>query len=142
MLKNNSHENFRVVKFCGFVPTVKFFLTVDYCNIPLTTIWTSAWRVPGVQSTTRYQESQGSLAVVVDQTFTSWSVDLRASLFTDNRCVILFFACLIFAVDPDRKIILTVKFSRSTAVRLSSITVKLFTNPTFSEVKEVVYQCL
>ena len=73
---------------------------------------------------------------------TSWSVDLRASLFTDNRRVILFFACLIFAVDPDRKIILTVKFSQSTAVRLSSITVKLFTNPTFSEVKEVVHQCL
>ena len=58
---------------------------------------------------TRYQESQGSLAVVVDRTFTSWSVDLRASLFTDHRRVVLFFACLIFAVD--REIILTAKFS-------------------------------
>ena len=34
---------------------------------------------------TRYQENQGSLAVVVDQTFTSGGVDLRASLFIDHR---------------------------------------------------------
>ena len=47
------------------------------------------------------------LAVVVCRTFTLGSVDLRASLFTDHRCVILFFACLIFAVGLDREIILT-----------------------------------
>ena len=40
-----------------------------------------------------YQESQGLLTVVVDRTFASWSVDLRASLFTDHRCVILLFVC-------------------------------------------------
>ena len=53
------------------------------------------------------------LAVVVDRTFTPWSVDLHASLYTGHRCVILFFGCLIFEVDLDRKIILTAKFSRS-----------------------------
>ena len=53
------------------------------------------------------------LAVVIDWTFTSGSVDLRASLFTDRRRVIYFFACLIFAVGLDREIILTAKFSRS-----------------------------
>ena len=79
-------------------------------------IWTSAWRVSGVQSTTRYQESQGLLAVVVVRTFTSGSVDLWASLFTDHRCVILFFVCLIFAIGLDCEIILTVKFSRSTVI--------------------------
>ena len=79
-------------------------------------IWTSTWRVPGVYSITRYQESQGSLAVVVDRTFTLGSVDLRASLFTDHRRVILFFACLIFVVGLTRETILTVKFSRSTVI--------------------------
>ena len=38
----------------------------------------------------RYQENQGLLAVVVDRTFTSGSVDLRASLFTDHRRIIYF----------------------------------------------------
>ena len=40
-----------------------------------------------------YQESQGSLAVVFDQTFTSGNGDLGANLFTDHRHIILFFAC-------------------------------------------------
>ena len=71
------------------------FFTVDDCN------WTSAWRVPGALSTIRYQESQGSLAVVVDRTFTRGAWDMRASLFTDHRRIILFFACLIFMVDLD-----------------------------------------
>ena len=39
----------------------------------------------------RNQESQGSLAVVVDKTFTSGSVDLHASFFTDHHRVLLFF---------------------------------------------------
>ena len=60
----------------------------------------------------RYQETQGSLAVIVYWAFTSGSVDLRASLFTDR--IILFFTCLIFTVGLDCEIILTVKFSRST----------------------------
>ena len=59
-------KNFRVVKFSRFRSIRKIFLTVDYIAI-----WTSTWRVPGVWSTTRYQESQGSLAVVVNRTFTS-----------------------------------------------------------------------
>ena len=49
--------------------------------------------------------------IVVDRTFTSGSVDLRVSLFTDHRRVILFFACLILAGGLDPKIILTAKFS-------------------------------
>ena len=43
------------------------------------------------------------------RTFTLGSVDLCASLFTDHCRVILFFACLIFAVGLDREI-----FQRST----------------------------
>ena len=57
--------------------------------------------------------SQGSLAAVVDRTFTSGSVDLRTSLFTDHRLLILIFACFIFTVVLEREIILTAKFSRS-----------------------------
>jgi len=53
-------------------------------------IWTSAWRVCGFSSTTRYQENQGLFAVVTNRTFTSGSVDLRASLFTDHHRVIYF----------------------------------------------------
>ena len=71
-----------------------------------------------------YQESQGSLAVVVDRTFNLGSVDLRASLFTDHRRIILFFTCLIFAVGLDREIFLTAKFSRSTVatgIRVGSL---------------------
>ena len=59
------------------------------------------------------------LAVVVDRTFTPGSVDMRSSLFTDPRRVILFFACLIFAVGLDREIILTAIFSRSTVTMYS-----------------------
>ena len=43
------------------------------------------------------QESQGSLAVVVDLTFTMGSVDLCASLFIDHCCVILFFTMVLTA---------------------------------------------
>ena len=92
-VKNNSREKFVLLNFRGFVRSENFFLTVDDA---------------------RYQESQGSLAVVVDWTFTPGSVDLRASLFTDHRRVFLFFECLIFAVGLDREIILTATFSRST----------------------------
>ena len=62
------------------------------------------------------QESQRSLAVVVDRTFNLESVDLHASLFSDYRYVILFFAGLILAVGLDHEIILTAKFSWSTVI--------------------------
>ena len=93
-------KNFCIVKFSRFRSIREIFLAVDYCNMD--ELLESSWRLVYY---TRYQESQGSLAVVVDRTFTSWSVDLRASLFTDHRRVILF-----FVVDPDREIILTTKY--------------------------------
>ena len=43
-------------------------------------------------STTGYPESQVSLAVVVDKTFTSGGVEFHAHLFIDDRRII-FFAC-------------------------------------------------
>ena len=50
---------------------------------------------PGaLQYTTRYWESQVSLAVVVDQTFTSRDGDFRARLFIDHRHAQVFFFAL------------------------------------------------
>ena len=95
-------------KFSRFRSIHELFITVDDCNMDERL--ESSWHL--VYST-RYQESQGSLAVVVDRTFNSGSVDLRTSLITDHHCVILFFACLIFAVGLNREIILTAKFSQS-----------------------------
>jgi len=40
-----------------------------------------------------YQESQGSLGVVIDLTFFLGGVDLCASLFIDHQHVSLFLAC-------------------------------------------------
>ena len=52
-------KNFRGVKFSWFCLIRKIFLTVDSYDVD-----ESAWRVSGVySSTTRYQESQGLLAV-------------------------------------------------------------------------------
>ena len=55
-------------------------------------IWMNAWSVPSIKFTTRYGESQVSLAitlrlsgVVVDWTITSRSVD--AFSFVDHRCI-------------------------------------------------------
>ena len=76
---------FCVIKFSRFRSICK---TVDDCNMD--ELLESSWRLV---HTTRYQESQGSLAVVFDRTFTPGNVDLRANLFTDHRRVILFFAC-------------------------------------------------
>ena len=45
----------------------------DFANLFLRltdTIWTSAWRVPSVESTSRCRNSQVLLAVVVHPTFT------------------------------------------------------------------------
>ena len=65
-----------------------------FFNVFTVTICTSAWCVLSVESTTRYRESQVSLAVtlwlsrvVVDWTCTSVGVDVRARLFVDRRCV-------------------------------------------------------
>ena len=54
-------------------------------------MWTSAWRVPGVQSTTRYQESQVLLAVYSHH-FDIYlrSVDLHAHLSINHRRVSFF----------------------------------------------------
>ena len=77
-------------------------------------MWTSAWRVSSVQSTTtRYRESQVSLAVdiVVDRTFTSWGVDLRVHTYSSLRK--FFVVC-----GLDREIILTAKIYDSRVVLL------------------------
>ena len=111
-------KNFRVIKFSRFCSIRKIFLTVDDCNMD--ECLESSWHLVYYQ----VSESQGWLAVVIDWTFTSGSVDLRASLFTDHCRVILFFVCLIFAVGLDRKIVLTAKFSRST-VLIFSINIQL-----------------
>ena len=81
-------KNFRVIKFSQFHLIRKFFLTDDDCNMD--ELLESSWRLV---YTTRYQESRGSFAVVVDLTFNSGNVDLHTNLFTDHRHVILFFAC-------------------------------------------------
>ena len=54
-------------------------------------MWMCAWRVSSVQSTTRYQESQVSLAVyiVVDQTFTC--VDLHTQAYLLKIATYVFF---------------------------------------------------
>ena len=45
-----------------------------------------------------YQESQGSLAVVVYRTFTLWGVDLRTSFFIDCHRVSFFLCVLNFHI--------------------------------------------
>ena len=62
------------------------FLRVDDCNMD--ELLESSWHL-----VTRYQESQGLLAVFFNQTFTLGNVDLGANLFIDHRRIILFFAC-------------------------------------------------
>ena len=110
MLKIIRVKIFHVVKFSQSRSIREIFLTVDNCNMDKRL--KSSWGL----STTRYQESQGSLTVVVNRTFNLGSVNLRASLFTDHRRVILFLVCLIFAFGLDCEIILTVKFSQSTVL--------------------------
>ena len=76
-----------VLNFGKFVRSEKVFKQLTI------TIWTSAWRVPSNQSTTRYQESQGSLGVVIDWIFSLGGVDLCASLLINHRHVSLFLEC-------------------------------------------------
>ena len=57
---------FRVIKFSRFCSIRDIFLTIDDCKI-----LESSWRLV---YTNRYQDSQGSLAVVFDRTFTSGNV--------------------------------------------------------------------
>ena len=83
------------VKFSQFCSIRNFFLIVDDCNMD--ECLESSWHLVYYQ----ISGEPGIGPVVVDRTFTSGSVDLRASLFIDHCRVILFFACLIFAVDLD-----------------------------------------
>ena len=69
------------------------------------TILMNAWSIPSIWFTTRYRESQLSLTitlwlsgVVVDWTFTSGGVEMRACLFIDHCCVNVFIQVLNFAV--------------------------------------------
>ena len=92
-------KNLRV-KFSRFRLIRKIILMVDNCNMD--EHLESCWRLV-------YYQVSGEpriAPVVVDQTFTLGSVDLCASLFIDHHRIILFFACLIFAVDLDREITL------------------------------------
>ena len=102
-----------LLNFRSFVRSAKF-LTVDDCNMDK--LLESSWRL---LYTTRCQESQGSLAVVFDQTFTSGYVDLRANLFTDHRRSFIFRVLNFRGLD--REIVSTAKFSRSTVHILSVI---------------------
>ena len=92
-----------LLNFHGFIRSAKFcfwWLTI--------TIWTSAWRVSTVYSTAGYQESQGSLAVIVDRTFTPRSMDLRTQAYS------LIIGDKILRLVVTVKLFLTAKFSRST----------------------------
>ena len=105
-------KNLHGVKFRSFVRLVKFFLRLTV------TMWTSAWRVPSVQSTTRYQESQVWLVVYSCRSDIYFGgVDSCAHLSIDHCHTSFFFTCLIFVVGIDRKIFLTSKFSRSTVFK-------------------------
>jgi len=77
----------RVDKFLRFRSIREIFLTVDDCNMDecLESLWLLVYY--------QYQESQGLLAVVIDWTFISGSLDLHASLFTEHRCII-YFSCV------------------------------------------------
>ena len=106
-VKNNLRENFRVVKFSRFRSICEIFLAVDYYNMD--EHLESSWRLvyyqvsgePGIARCSR----QSDIYLV--------ECGLARKL-SDHRRVILFFVCLIFAVDLDHEIILTAKFSRST----------------------------
>ena len=65
----------------------EIFLTVHDCNMDERL--ESSWRLVYYQVS---GEPGIARCIVVDRTFNSGSVDLRASLFTDHRRVILFFA--------------------------------------------------
>ena len=115
MLKIICVKNFHVVKFSWSRSIRELFLTIKDCNMDerLESSWGLVYYQvsgePGITS-----------CVVVHRTFTPWSVNLCASIFTDHRHVILFVACLIFTVGLNCEIILTAKFSRSTVVSIVS----------------------
>ena len=73
-----------VLHFCGF--NFQWFTV---------TIWTSAWSIPSVKSTTRYRESQVSPTVVIDRTFTLGGGGGCGRLLTDHHHVsfLLNFRC-------------------------------------------------
>ena len=86
-LETSCEKNFRGVKFFAVLFDLCNFLTVYGCKVDERL--ESSWRLVYYQ----VQESQGSMAVFVDLTFTLGSMDLRTSLFIDHCCVILFFTC-------------------------------------------------
>ena len=90
-----------LIEFSQFRSIHEIFLTVHGYNAPGEFPVFSL--LPGIGDRSLY---------MVDRTFTSRGVDLRAHLFIDHCCV-SFFECLIFAAGLDSQIILTAKFSRS-----------------------------
>ena len=78
MLKIICVKNFRGVKFLQFHSIRKIFLKVDGYNKD------ERLEQPSIWSTTRYQESQVSLAVVIDWTFTSGGMDICTRLCIDT----------------------------------------------------------
>ena len=101
-------KKFCIVKFSRFSWICEFFLTVDDSNMDERL--EISWRL------VYYQVSgePGIASCCCRSDIYPWSVDMRTSLFTDHCRIILFFACLIFAVGLNREIILTAKFSQST----------------------------
>ena len=98
-------KNFLVVKFSRFRLICEFFLTVDDYNMD------------------GYWESQGLLAVVVDQTFIPGSVDIGCCSVS-------------LAVGCDREITLTAKFSQSTV--MSKLTSHLERHYSYSHTSTIV----
>ena len=84
--------------------------------ILMVTIWMSAWSVPSIQSTTRYQERKVLLAIVVNRTFTSEGVNLCACLFIVYRRISCC-SCVKFSqLVSTAKLFLTVDFSQCTVL--------------------------
>ena len=106
-LKLKRLKNFRVVRFSQFLFIREIFLTVDDCNIDERLA--SSWHL------VYYQVSgePGIARCSCRSDIYPMECELARNFYTDHRHVILFFSCLIFEVDLDRKIILTAKFSRS-----------------------------
>ena len=87
-VKNNSSENFRAIKFSRFCSIREILLTVDDCSMDerLESSWHLVYYQvsgePGIVGCSRRSDIYLRECGLV-----------RASLFTDHRRVILFFAC-------------------------------------------------
>jgi len=100
---------FRGVKFLQFAQSATFFNSGQlHCGRTFLVFSL----LPGIRRA-RYH----LMCIVVNRTFTSAGVDLRAHLFMNHHHAsffFFFFVYLIFVVGLNRKIILRAKFSRST----------------------------